>query len=87
MSLTVRPDLQTGFVAQEVEQAAKDLNYDFSGVVAPQNDLDNYSLRYSEFVVPLVQATKELHEMIKTQAKQIKVLESELAKLKKRGQQ
>jgi hypothetical protein len=52
----------TGFVAQEVEKAAKKLNYDFSGVDAPKNNKDFYGLRYSEFVVPLVKAVQELSE-------------------------
>jgi hypothetical protein len=50
----------TGFVAQEVEQAARSLNYDFSGVDAAKNDKDLYSLRYADFVVPLVKAVQEL---------------------------
>jgi trimeric autotransporter adhesin len=50
----------TGFVAQEVEKAAKQLEYDFSGVDAPKNNHDFYGLRYSEFVVPLVKAVQEL---------------------------
>jgi hypothetical protein len=50
----------TGFVAQEVEKAAKELNYDFSGVDAAKNDKDLYGLRYAEFVVPLVKAMQEL---------------------------
>ena len=51
--------LQTGFIAQEVELAAKKLGYDFSSVDAPKNDKDNYGLSYSEFVVPLVKAIQE----------------------------
>ena len=43
---------QTGFVAQEVEALIKKGNYSFNAVVAPQNDNDNYSIRYAEFVVP-----------------------------------
>jgi hypothetical protein len=50
----------TGFLAQEVEAAAKKINYDFSGVDAPQNDEEVYGLRYSDFVVPLVRAVQEL---------------------------
>lgn len=50
----------TGFVAQDVEKAAKELNYDFSGVDAAKNDRDLYGLRYAEFVVPLVKAVQEL---------------------------
>jgi trimeric autotransporter adhesin len=58
--LTKEKKLYTGFVAQEVEAAARKLNYDFSGVYAPQNDKDIYGLSYSDFVVPLVKAVQEL---------------------------
>jgi trimeric autotransporter adhesin len=50
----------TGFVAQDVEKAAKGLNYNFSGVDAAKNEKDLYGLRYSDFVVPLVKAVQEL---------------------------
>ena len=50
----------SGFVAQEVEQAAKDAKYNFSGVDKPKNETDMYGLRYAEFVVPLVKAVQEL---------------------------
>ncbi len=50
----------TGFLAQDVEAAAEAVHYDFSGVVKPRNDNDLYSLRYSDFVVPLVKAVQEL---------------------------
>ena len=60
---------KTGFIAQEVEKAAKDINYDFSGVVAPKSETDLYSLRYDEFVVPLVKAVQELSEQTKEQKK------------------
>jgi trimeric autotransporter adhesin len=50
----------TGFIAQDVEKAAKEINYDFSGVDAAKNDKDLYGLRYAEFVVPLVKAVQEL---------------------------
>jgi hypothetical protein len=53
----------SGFVAQDVEKAAKELNYDFSGVDAARNDHDLYGLRYSDFVVPLVKAVQELSKM------------------------
>ncbi len=50
----------TGFIAQDVEKAAKSLNYDFNGVDAAKNSKDLYGLRYAEFVVPLVKAVQEL---------------------------
>ncbi|MBV9961586.1 MAG: tail fiber domain-containing protein [Parafilimonas sp.] len=50
----------SGFIAQDVEKAAKSLNYNFSGVDAAKSDKDLYGLRYAEFVVPLVKAVQEL---------------------------
>ncbi len=52
----------TGFIAQEVEQAAKNANFNFSGVLKPLNNKDAYSLSYAEFVVPLVKSVQELNE-------------------------
>ena len=50
--------LQTGFVAQDVEETAKRIGYDFSGVDV--DEMGIYGLRYAEFVVPLVKAVQEL---------------------------
>ena len=52
----------TGFVAQDVEKAAKAVNYDFSGVDVPKNKNDFYGLRYADFVIPLVKAVQELSQ-------------------------
>ena len=51
----------TGFIAQEVETAAENAGYDFSGVHQGEDEVGLYSLRYAEFVVPLVKAVKELN--------------------------
>ncbi|HTF18550.1 MAG TPA: tail fiber domain-containing protein [Chryseolinea sp.] len=51
---------QTGFIAQEVEATLKKSHYVFSGVEAPKNEGDPYTIRYAEFVVPLVKAVQEL---------------------------
>ena len=59
--------IQTGFIAQEVEESAQSLGYDFSGVDAPKNENDFYGLRYAEFVVPLVKATQEQQVLIEKQ--------------------
>jgi hypothetical protein len=76
----------TGFVAQDVEKAAKQLNYDFSGVDAAKNDKDLYGLRYSEFVVPLVKAVQELsqqnEELKKNYEEKIDVLQNQINELK-----
>jgi trimeric autotransporter adhesin len=52
---------QSGFIAQEVEQAAKACGYNFNGVHIPQNENDNYSVSYQTIVVPLVKAVQELN--------------------------
>ena len=57
-------EVMTGFVAQEVEAAAKELNFAFDGVDAPKNEHDLYALRYAEFVVPLVKSVQELSKQI-----------------------
>ena len=82
-SLTNREKIvYSGFIAQDVENLAKKLGYDFSGVDAPDNEHGVYGLRYGDFVVPLVQAVQELsaqNEEMKTEIEQIK---SEIASLK-----
>jgi len=50
-----------------VEQAAKEIGYDFSGVDTPDNPNDFYGLRYAEFVVPLVKAVQEQQSIINQQ--------------------
>ncbi|MES2678237.1 MAG: tail fiber domain-containing protein [Bacteroidota bacterium] len=62
---------QTGFIAQEVEKAAKDAGFDFNGVNKPQNSDDHYSLSYAQFVVPLVKAVQEQQKMIEDLQKTI----------------
>jgi hypothetical protein len=76
----------TGFIAQDVEKTAKELNYDFSGVDVAKNEHDLYGLRYAEFVVPLVKAVQELDETqnskFKSQNDEITELKSEIGNLK-----
>lgn len=72
-------EVTTGFIAQEVEAAAKKCNFDFSGVDAPASDKDYYGLRYDEFVVPMVKAIQELDSVRNAQDEKIKDLASENA--------
>jgi trimeric autotransporter adhesin len=74
----------TGFIAQEVEGVAKQLGFAFSGVEPAKNANDTYSLRYAEFVVPLVKAVQEQQAMIEKQAQAIELIRNENATLKKR---
>lgn len=62
----------TGFIAQEVEEAAGSVGYDFSGV--DRSGVEHggpYGLRYAEFVVPLVKAMQEQQKIIQDQQRQI----------------
>ena len=77
----------SGFIAQEVEETAKALGYDFSGVDAPKNDKDFYGLRYGTFVVPLVKAVQELADRVGGQQVQIEELRSENATLREENAQ
>jgi hypothetical protein len=67
----------SGFIAQEVEVAAEETGYDFSGVIGPSSEKDYYKLSYAEFVVPLVKAVQEQQE-------QIEALKAENQALKER---
>jgi len=64
----------TGFIAQEVEEAAKTIGYDFSGVDRG-TDEGLYSLRYEAFVVPLVKALQEQGPIIEHKKSKIEELE------------
>jgi len=70
--------LETGFLAQDVEQIALSLGYEFSGIDKPQNEKDTYGLRYATFVVPLVQAVQEQQKLIQLQEQRILVLEQQI---------
>jgi hypothetical protein len=74
----------TGFLAQDVEGAAREAGYDFSGVQKPENGQDLYSLRYSEFVMPLVKAVQEQQEMISSLQAENAVLKQQLEEIMKR---
>jgi hypothetical protein len=71
----------TGFVAQDVEKAAKNLGYDFSGIDVPKNINDFYGLRYADFVIPLVKAVQELSQKNDDLQQQNNKLEQRLIKL------
>ena len=77
--------LESGFMAQEAEQAAKELGYEFNGVDAPKNDKDYYGLRYDQFVVPLVKAVQELNEKLEQKDAENDQLRAMLLELEKRS--
>ena len=74
--------VQTGFVAQDVEKSAKAVGYDFSGVDV--DEMGIYSLRYAEFVVPLVKAVQELSEQNDKLQEQVNELLKRIEKLEQK---
>jgi len=66
----------TGLIAQEVLQAANELNYEFSGVLEPENKSDHYRLAYSELIVPLIKAVQEQQKKINELRKEIDELKA-----------
>ena len=73
--------LITGFIAQDVETAAKSVGYDFSGIDIDDSDNHLYGLRYSKLVVPLVKAVQELSEQNDALKHQVEVLTGLVNKL------
>ncbi len=73
---------QSGFIAQEVEKAAEEAGYNFNGIHKPINEKDNYSLGYSQFVVPLVKAVQELNEKNEQLQTQLENILQQLNELK-----
>ncbi len=69
--------LFSGFIAQEVEAAAQESGYDFSGVDKPKNENDFYGLRYAEFVVPLVKAVQEQQQQMNEMKTEIYLLKEQ----------
>jgi hypothetical protein len=84
----------SGFLAQDVEQAAKQANYNFSGITVPKNSKELYTLSYEQFVVPLVKAVQELNsrneaqkitnEELKLAIEELKVTNEQLMKRMKK---
>ncbi|MFN0276114.1 MAG: T9SS type A sorting domain-containing protein, partial [Chitinophagales bacterium] len=70
----------TGFLAQDVDAAAKKINYDFSGV---DKSGDIMGLRYSSFVVPMVKAIQELSEENENLKQENSDFEKRISKLEK----
>jgi hypothetical protein len=73
---------RTGFIAQEVEKAAKKSGYDFDGLKAPKTEKEYYTLSYSSFVVPLVKAVQEQEGVIQQQQQRIDDLTKQVKELR-----
>jgi len=76
--------LHSGFLAQDIEKAAQSIGYDFDGLHIPDasNPADNYSVAYSQFIMPIVKAMQEQQAMIEKQQTELEQAKSENANLK-----
>jgi hypothetical protein len=92
-SLTAQSQVrQVGFIAQDVERAMAETGFEsFDAVHVPENEHDNYSVAYSQFVVPLVKAVQELNTTVEdlkavnaAQQQMIDALIAELAAMKEK---
>ena len=75
---------RTGFIAQEVEQAAKRSGYNFSGLITPGKEQQYYSLSYESFVVPLVKAVQEQQQVITDQQKHMQEQDKKITELQRK---
>jgi len=66
----------SGLLAQDVEKIIDKMGLEFSGIVKPQNENDHYSVRYAEFVLPLINAVQEQQAIIEALLKRIEALEA-----------
>ena len=82
LTLSDNRTTHSGFIAQDVENAAKSIDYDFSGINIPQND-DLYSLQYDKFVVLLVKAAQEISHKNAELVSRLHTLRQEINELKK----
>ncbi|MCS7073901.1 MAG: tail fiber domain-containing protein, partial [Bacteroidia bacterium] len=71
-----------GLIAQDVEQAMKEANYThFPGIEIPQTDNQTYSLRYGDFIPPIIKSVQELdaeNQKLKSELQTVKTENSEL---------
>ena len=74
--------IHNGFVAQEVELAAKELKFEFSGVDKPTTQDGLYGLRYDNFISPIVKSVQELSAKNDEKDSLISDLQSQINDLK-----
>ena len=70
-----------GFLAQDVEQAANECGFVFPGIDVPKNEKEVYSLRYVDFIMPIVKSIQEqqiLIEQLQTENQELKLQTSKI---------
>ena len=77
---------RSGFIAQEVEQAALRTGYEFSGINRPAGERAYYTLSYESFVLPLVKGMQQQQRLIELLDSEIESLGKEAAAKRQRAQ-
>ena len=71
----VNNQIQSGFMAQDIEKLCKEMNFEFGAVDKPDDtSYGIYGLRYSTFVLPLVKAVQEQQDQIEVLKDEVQVL-------------
>ncbi|WP_448530304.1 tail fiber domain-containing protein, partial [Raineya sp.] len=72
-----------GLLAQEVHQAMKESGYThFTGIDVPKNEKEVYSLRYVDFIMPMIKAIQEQQKLIENQKQEIAKMKAEIEAIK-----
>ncbi|MFH0865632.1 MAG: hypothetical protein V1904_05530, partial [Bacteroidota bacterium] len=67
---------QTGLIAQQVDSAATQIDYDFNGIKKPDNPNQLYGLNYVQFIGPIIKAEQELSKSNDSLKERLKVIDS-----------
>lgn len=76
--------IYNGLIAQDVEQTLKELGAEFSGLCKPNTESENYSIRYGDFVIPLINAVKDQQQQIEALNKKNDLLLKRIEMLEKK---
>lgn len=55
---------QSGFMPEEVLEAARETGYDFNGISVSEREPDRYGIRYGSFIMPIVKSIQELNDKV-----------------------
>ena len=76
-------ETRIGFIAQDVEKAAQESGFNFPGIDVPRNDKEVYTLRYVDFIMPMVKGMQEQQQMIDDLKKQNSEMQKQNADMQK----
>ena len=71
-------DRRIGFIAQDVEKAANESGFAFPGIDIPKNEKEAYTLRYVDFIMPMVKSIQEQQTTIEQLQSENQILKEQL---------